>query len=147
MNHKHRLPSTSGSAELLQSDLSTGDDLIRAAQWLVRNLAAGAIDRQQYDALLRGIEVIAALRRQFPAGAPAAESNKDADDAPAQAPKAGHQAAHSPASPGRVRPASERRRQTLEFVSAFAHDVAAATPVASSPASTRRLRSTRRTAD
>ncbi len=147
MNRKPTLRSTSGCVELLQSDLSTGEDLIRAAQWLVRALAASAIDHQQYDALLHGIEVIAALRQQFPAGAQAAESNKDADDTPAQALKTGSQAAQSPARPGRVRRASERRRQTLEFVSAFAHDVAAATPVASAPASTRRLPSTRRTAD
>jgi hypothetical protein len=154
VNHKRAIRNASFEPDLSHSDLATGEGLVRTAERLVRAFAAGEIEQQRYDALMHGIEVIAALRRQFPATGTAPEATADgtmpSDDAPSKSEKpdaipAGDRPAQHSVKAGRAQIAQDRRRQTLDFVKAFAHDVAAARPVAIPPAA--RLRSTRGPSD
>jgi ribosome-binding protein aMBF1 (putative translation factor) len=158
VNHKRAIRNASFEPDLSQSDLATGEGLVRTAERLVRAFAAGEIEQQRYDALMHGIEVIAALRRQFPAvgaapeptaGSAPATSADDAAPPARETPSALSPVADQPAQrstqASRTRMAQDRRRQTLDFVKAFAHDVAAARPVAIPPAT--RLRSTRGPSD
>lgn len=52
---------------LFRGDITTGEGLIRLTERLIREFAAGKLEPRRFEKLMRGVRLIAALRRQFPA--------------------------------------------------------------------------------
>ena len=52
---------------LFRGDITTGEGLIRLTERLIREFAAGKLDSRRFEKLMRGVRLLAALRRQFPA--------------------------------------------------------------------------------
>ncbi len=52
---------------LFRGDITTGEGLIRMTERLIREFAAGKLEQRRFEKLMRGVRLIAALRRQFPA--------------------------------------------------------------------------------